>query len=140
MVHLMGKRPARQVAALCFRKRKNGVEVLLITSRETRRWVVPKGWPMPPLKDYTAARREAFEEAGVEGHVRRKKLGSFSYAKLRLKDSVAIRVDVYLLEVERVRKSWPEMGERKRRWCDVETALHRIQEPELKKLIRSLEK
>jgi 8-oxo-dGTP pyrophosphatase MutT (NUDIX family) len=134
----MGKPPARQVAALCFRKRRGKVEVLLITSRETRRWVIPKGWPMPPLKDFNAARREAFEEAGVEGRMRRKKFGSFSYAKLRLEDSLAIRVVVYLLQVERERKSWPEMHQRKRRWFDVETAIHHIQEPELRKLIRSL--
>jgi 8-oxo-dGTP pyrophosphatase MutT (NUDIX family) len=136
----MAKRAVRQVAALCFRKRRGKVEVLLITSRETQRWVIPKGWPMPPLKDYNAARREAFEEAGVEGRVRRKKFGSFTYAKLRLKDSLAIRVDVYLLEVERERKSWPEMGERKRRWCDVDEAAHRVHEPLLRKLIRSLAK
>jgi 8-oxo-dGTP pyrophosphatase MutT (NUDIX family) len=136
----MGKRPARQVAALCFRKRKGGIEVLLITSRQTRRWVIPKGWPMPPLKDYNAARREAFEEAGVEGHMRQKKFGSFSYAKLRLEDSLAIRVDVYLLEVEREKKTWPEMRERKRRWFGVDEAAHRVHEPQLRKLIRSLEK
>lgn len=135
----MGKRPARQVAALCFRKRKGGIEVLLITSRQTRRWVIPKGWPMPPLKDYNAARREAFEEAGVEGHMRQKKFGSFSYAKLRLEDSLAIRVDVYLLEVEREKKTWPEMRERKRRWFGVDEAAHRVHEPQLRKLIRSLE-
>ena len=134
----MGKRPARQVAALCFRKGKGRVEVLLITSRQTKRWVIPKGWPMPPLKDYNAARREAFEEAGVEGHMLRKKFGSFSYAKLRLKDSLAIRVDVYLLEVDREKKAWPEMGERKRRWFGVDEAAHRVQEPQLRKLIRSL--
>ncbi len=136
----MGKRPARQVAALCFRKRKGRVDILLITSRQTRRWVIPKGWPMPPLKDYNAARREAFEEAGVEGHLQRKKFGSFSYAKLRLKDSLAIRVDVYLFEVELEKKTWPEMRERERRWFGVDEAAHRVQEPQLRKLIRSLAK
>lgn len=134
----MAKRQARQVAAICFRKRKGRVEILLITSRQTRRWVTPKGWPMPPLKDYNAARREAYEEAGVEGRMRRKKLGGFAYAKLRTADSLGIRVDVYLLEVKRERASWPEMGERKRRWFDVEEAAHRVHEPELRKLIRAL--
>jgi len=134
----MGKRPARQVAALCFRKQKGKVEVLLITSRETKRWVIPKGWPMPPLTDYNAARREAFEEAGVEGRMRRKKFGSFSYAKLGAKASLTIRVDVYLLEVEREKKTWPEKHQRKRRWFGVDEAAHRIQEPQLRKLIRSL--
>lgn len=134
----MAKRPARQVAALCLRKRKGRVEILLITSRQTRRWVIPKGWPMPPLKDYNAARREAFEEAGVEGRMRRKKLGGFGYAKLRAADSLGIHVDVYLLEVERERSSWPEMHERKRRWFKADEAAQRVHEPALRKLIREL--
>lgn len=136
----MAKRVVRQVAALCFRKREGRVEILLITSRETRRWVIPKGWPMQPLKDYNAARREAFEEAGVEGRVRRKKLGSFGYAKLGAKDSLAIRVDVYLLNVEREKETWLEKHQRKRRWFGVDEAAHRVQEPQLRKLIRSLAK
>jgi 8-oxo-dGTP pyrophosphatase MutT (NUDIX family) len=136
----MGKRPARQVAALCFRKRKGQLEILLITSRQTKRWVTPKGWPMPPLTDYNAARREAFEEAGVEGRMTRKKLGSFGYAKLRANDSLPVRVDVYLLEVKREKTTWPEMGERKRRWFDVDEAVHRVHEPQLRKLIRYLAK
>jgi 8-oxo-dGTP pyrophosphatase MutT (NUDIX family) len=134
----MAKAAARQVAALCWRKRNGRMEILLITSRQTRRWVVPKGWPMPPLKDFNAARREAFEEAGVEGRMRRKKLGSFGYAKLKPASSLSIRVDVYLLRVKRERRAWPEMHQRKRRWCAVETAIQRVQEPGLKKLIRSL--
>jgi 8-oxo-dGTP pyrophosphatase MutT (NUDIX family) len=87
---------------------------------------------------HDAARREAFEEAGVVGRMRRKKFGTFHYAKLREKGSLPIRVDVYLFKVESEKKSWPEMRQRKRRWYNVETAVGRIQEPELKKLIRSL--
>jgi hypothetical protein len=71
----------QQVAALCWRKRKDGVEVMLVTSRETRRWVIPKGWPMEGLTDYNAARREALEEAGVEGHMKREPVGQFFYEK-----------------------------------------------------------
>lgn len=133
----MARRVVRQVAALCFRKRKGSMEILLITSRETRRWVIPKGWPMPPLRDYNAARREAFEEAGVEGHLRRRKHGTFRYAKLGASTPLPVVVDVYLLEVRRAKKTWPEAGERKRRWFSVDEAALRVQEPELKKLIRS---
>ena len=61
--------PAQQIAALPFRKRRGKVEVLLITSRETKRWVIPKGWPMAGLKDFTSAKREALEEAGVTGQI-----------------------------------------------------------------------
>ncbi|MFO1035196.1 MAG: NUDIX hydrolase [Hyphomicrobiales bacterium] len=126
---------ARQVAALCWRKRKGRTEILLITSRETKRWVIPKGWPMPPLKDYNAARREAFEEAGVSGHMSRLPIGHFTYAK-RSKGLVTdVRVDVYDLEVTREHKSWPEKRERLRHWVLPEEAAFRVNEDELKRLI-----
>lgn len=136
----MAKAPARQVAALCWRKRRGAVEVLLITSRETRRWVVPKGWPMEGLKDYNAARVEAFEEAGVEGRVARRPIGSFRYAKREEGESFPVRVAVYSFEVQREKKNWPESRERKREWFDVEGAATRVQEPELKAVIRALER
>jgi 8-oxo-dGTP pyrophosphatase MutT (NUDIX family) len=130
---------ARQVAALCWRRRKGVPEVLLITSRETRRWVVPKGWPMRGLKDWNAAKREAFEEAGVEGRVVRKPIGTFHYVKREEGDAFPVRVVVYALEVKREKKNWPERSERKRVWFDVEGAAIRVLEPELKAIIRFLE-
>lgn len=134
----MAKASEHQVAALCWRKRKGKIEILLITSRETRRWVIPKGWPMPPLKDYNAARQEALEEAGVEGHMQRDKIGTYGYSKRKARLARSLEVHVYLLEVTRERKSWLEKHQRQKRWCDVETAAHRVHEPELKTLIRSL--
>ena len=90
----MAERTLQQVAALCWRRRKGTVEVLLVTSRETRRWVIPKGWPMDGLADYNAARREAFEEAGVEGHMRREPLGTFFYEKRGKKEVLPVTVTV----------------------------------------------
>ncbi len=129
-----------QVAALCWRKKKSGIEILLITSRETRRWVIPKGWPMEGLKNYNAARREAFEEAGVEGHVRRKPIGTYRYHKRGGGSPTAIAVTVYSLEVKQQRRSWPEMKERKRAWFTALEAQHLVQEAELKRLFRRIEK
>lgn len=128
--------PLRQVAALCWRKRRNTFEVLLVTSRETRRWVIPKGWPMEGLADFNAARREAMEEAGVEGRMRREPLGEFSYEKRGKKKSWPVTVTVYALEVEKKRKAWPEMNERARSWFSTHEAVLRVAEPGLKTILR----
>jgi 8-oxo-dGTP pyrophosphatase MutT (NUDIX family) len=134
----MAKRKARQVAALCWRRRKGVVEILLITSRETRRWVTPKGWPMDKLKDWTAAKREAFEEAGVEGRMATKPLGTFTYDKVQDGEAVGVIVTVYGLEVLRELKSWPERKERKRQWFAADEAARRVAEPGLRLLILAL--
>ncbi|MFN0191408.1 MAG: NUDIX hydrolase [Aestuariivirga sp.] len=132
----MAARRKKQVAALCWRRRKGEVEVLLVTSRETKRWVTPKGWPLPGLKDNTAARREAFEEAGVEGHVRRRALGHYEYDKRLAGGEVQpCRVTVFGLEVTKEKKSWPEKRQRKRKWFELEQAVAKVNEPGLKEII-----
>ncbi len=131
----------KQVAALPWRKTKNGsVQVLLITSRETKRWVIPKGWPMKNLTDHNAAKTEAFEEAGVIGHIRRLAIGHFDYNKTyKRKDPAPMRVDVYLLRVEELLKKWPEANERKRKWFSVEEAAGLVAEPGLAAIISHLD-
>lgn len=131
--------PLQQVAALCWRKRKGVVEVLLVTSRETRRWVIPKGWPMEGLADYNAARREAFEEAGVEGRMRREPVGRFFYEKRGKKEVLPVTVTVYALEVQKKLKSWPEVKERERSWFTPHDAVLRVAEPSLKDILRTFE-
>ena len=77
-------RPGRltQYAALAWRPcASGGIEVLLITSRETRRWVIPKGWPIKDLRPHQTAAREAWEEAGIEGRTGARKIGVFDYDK-----------------------------------------------------------
>jgi 8-oxo-dGTP pyrophosphatase MutT (NUDIX family) len=122
----------KQVAALCWRKKKKKREVLLITSRETRRWVIPKGWPMDGLKDFNAAKTEAYEEAGVTGRVTRKPLGKFLYDKIRRDSTTRVTVTVYGLEVHDMLKSWPEKSERKRTWFSFEEAAKLVDEAGLK--------
>jgi 8-oxo-dGTP pyrophosphatase MutT (NUDIX family) len=132
----MAKGGARQIAALPWRKTGPAVEILLITSRETKRWVIPKGWPMKHLQDYNAARQEAFEEAGLQGHMQRRVIGSFSYEKLAGGNSTKLlRVDVFALKVTAMLPSWPEKGQRDRKWFKPIEAAQWVNETELKSLI-----
>lgn len=110
-------KPLRQCAALPFRVVGGRTEVLLVTSRETRRWIIPKGWIEKDSKPDRMAAREAFEEAGVTGTVLKPPYGSYRYSKrLTSTKSVACEVVVYLLRVEEVLDDWPEKGERERAW------------------------
>ncbi len=148
MLQLMVRRPPKQqYAALCYRQDPSDhhVDVLLVTSRDTGRWIIPKGWPMGDKPDYGVAAQEAFEEAGVHGHVSREPIGYYLYDKV-LKDDFAIgcRVQVHPLEVERLIEDYPEKGQRKSRWFDYQSAAEQVREPLLKRLIldfgRSLER
>ncbi len=125
-----------QFAALPYRLARGRVEVMLITSRETRRWLIPKGWPMPGRSSPEAAAQEALEEAGVTGRIEAEPLGTYDYLK-RLKAGLApCRVVVFALEVEAERETWPEQKQRERRWIDWKAAADAVHEPELSRLIR----
>lgn len=130
---------SRQVAALPVRRDEAGaLQVLLVTSRETKRWVIPKGWPWPKRADHRAAAEEAREEAGVRGKPRKNAIGSYDYDK-RLKDgSRPVHVDIYLLVVTRELDKWPERRERTRSWFSPEAAADAVGEPELQRLLRRL--
>ncbi len=131
------REPRGQSAALPWRFGSDGeVEVLLITSRETRRWVIPKGWPMKGLKSPECAAREAYEEAGLEGEIRKKKLGVFHYEKrLRSGRVQPVKVSVYALKVTGQHETWPEQGQRDFLWCPAADAALQVDEPELRILI-----
>ena len=131
------REPRGQAAALPWRRNSSGaVEVLLITSRETRRWIIPKGWPIKGLTAPQTAAREAFEEAGVEGQVAKKKLGVFDYDKrLRSGRVQKVRVGVYPLQVATERDAWPEAQERERLWTSPAEAAELVQEPALAALL-----
>ena len=128
----------RQVAALPWRRGPDGVEILLVTSRETRRWVTPKGGRMPGLTDSEAAAVEALEEAGVEGRVADQPLGVFRYLKvLKRRAPRWCVVALYPLEVEIVHPSWKEEAERERLWMGQEQAAACVTEVELAEIIRA---
>lgn len=128
--------PRPQYGVIPYRLAKHRVEIMLITSRNTRRWVVPKGWPIGRTRPRTVARIEALEEGGLEGIVSRQSAGFFHYLK-RLKTGAVVlcRVEVFTFAVRRQRKTWLESGERDRRWFGVERAIELVREPELKELI-----
>ena len=139
MKRLKNERAHRaQVAALPVRHADGGVEVLLITSRETHRWVIPKGWPMRDRKDCQAAAREAYEEAGIAGRVHKRPLGAYTYQKRLVGRVEPCRVMVYLLEVAEERVAWPEREQRTRRWFKPDEAADNVDEPRLAAMIRSL--
>ena len=128
----------RQVAALCWRRGKQGLEILLVTSRETRRWVTPKGGRMPGLTDARAAAVEALEEAGVEGRVADHPIGTFRYLKwLRRGEGRWCVVSLYPLEVIVEHDTWQEQHERTRQWMSAEQAASRVNEADLAALIRA---
>jgi 8-oxo-dGTP pyrophosphatase MutT (NUDIX family) len=130
-----------QVAAIPIKRGPSGaLEVLLVTSRETRRWVVPKGWPWRKMKDYDAAAGEAWEEAGVKGTVIQQSVGSFTYSK-RIKSKLRpLEVFVYVLEVVEEANSWPEHQQRERRWFAPIAAADLVSEPDLKRLLLELDR
>jgi 8-oxo-dGTP pyrophosphatase MutT (NUDIX family) len=130
----------RQVAALPLRLAKNGaIEILLVTSRDTGRWIIPKGWTSKRIKDCKAAAREAREEAGVKGKILRKAIGTYRYIKRELGNGALIEVRVFLLKVSKRCKRWPEKRERRRAWFDIEDAASRVSDPELSILIALLQ-
>ncbi|MEW6257583.1 MAG: NUDIX hydrolase [Pseudomonadota bacterium] len=126
-----------QYAALPYRQRQDGeVQVRLITSRETRRWVLPKGWPMKGIAPHKAAAREAFEEAGLIGSTSRSAVGLYSYEKrLSATRSVLCDVLVFPMQVKRYLKKWPERSQRIGFWFTIESAAAAVQEEELRDLI-----
>lgn len=125
-----------QIAALPVRLTATGaIEVLLVTSRETRRWIIPKGWPMKGLKDHQAAEVEAREEAGVKGRMLRGSIGHYTYWRRTEVDFRLCRVAVFLMRVERQLKNWKEKGQRENRWAGVLDAADLVLEPELSTLI-----
>lgn len=121
-----------QYGALCWRRSAAGVEVLLITSRDTGRWVIPKGWPMPGLSPEAAAAQEAWEEAGVSGEMNPCCIGRYGYQKcLSVTSSVPCAVAVYGMRVEKLAKSFPEAKERRRKWFPLDEAATLVAEPDL---------
>ncbi|HZZ67692.1 MAG TPA: NUDIX hydrolase [Phenylobacterium sp.] len=135
--HEPDREPRAQFAALPWRVGPVGeVEVLLITSRETHRWVIPKGWPIKGKSSSKSAAQEAFEEAGVQGKVGKKPFGGYAYDK-RLKNGrlQRVRVAVFPLQVENEAETYLELGQREKLWLPPSEAARKVDEPELMVLL-----
>lgn len=129
----------RQSAALPVLGSGAALRVVLITSRETRRWVVPKGWIEPQEPPHRSAAREAFEEAGLSGEAEAEPLGAYAYAK-RMPRGVVLPIEVlvYRFRVARLLQDWPERRERERRLFTPDAAAALVAEPGLAALLRGL--
>ncbi|MBD3786250.1 MAG: NUDIX hydrolase [Sphingomonadales bacterium] len=137
---LLGRRPAYlQVGAICLRTRKGRREVLMISSLDTGRWIIPKGWPMKGRSLAGAALREAWEEAGVKGEVAHDTVGSYAYLKQQ-SGGLALRceVNVYLVETDSLSEHYPEAGKRDRQWMAPEAAAESVAEEGLSGILRGL--
>lgn len=122
----------RQVAALPYRVNDSGeLEVLLLTSRQTRRFIIPKGWLKRRLGESKTAAEEAFEEAGVEGIVEKKPIGAYSYWKRQARSFEHIRVNVFPIKITEQKSRWPEKDQRSAAWLPVKDAAVLIDEQDL---------
>lgn len=128
--------PLVQAAALPWRPANDNIELLLITSRGSGRWILPKGWPESGETLWQSAERESFEEAGLHGAVSQVEAGTYFYGKM-LNTGFERRCEVYVypIAVDRIDDKWPECGKRKRIWLAPERAAKLVAEPDLSELI-----
>ena len=131
---------AQQIAALPLIWDKSGkLRVLMVTSRDRGRWVMPKGWEMDGKKPWHAAEIEALEEAGALGTVKTAAVGHYHYEKwLDKNERIICRVTLYPMFVSRLKRNWKERKERKRHWFSLRKAARLVEEEELARLLRSL--
>lgn len=137
---LLRRPKRRQVAALCHRGKGADKEVLMITSRGTGRWIIPKGWPMRGLDDHEAALQEAWEEAGVcKSHAAPDPIGTYTYDKVQASGySYPVETRVYSVKVKDLAERFPEAEERNRKWMAPMEAANLVQEAELKAILKQL--
>ena len=129
----------QQVAALPFVAKASGFEVVLITSRNDGRWLIPKGWPEDDEALEMGAAREAQEEAGIIGDTHAKSIGSYVYMKLLSSgDRVRSNVSVFPLLVRELQSDWPERDSRKRRQVSLAKAARRVGDKNLARLLCEL--
>lgn len=127
-----------QAAALPYRFENGSLKIMLITSRGTRRFTLPKGWPMKKRSMADVARIEAQEEAGIEGNVARSTIGHYLYWKRLKRVFIPVKVRVYPLQVQCEKAQWPEYEQRQRKWLSTEEVGLLVDEPQLMSLIAAL--
>jgi len=126
-----------QFAALCYRVKNDKVQILLVTSRGSGRWIVPKGWPMDGKTPAESAAQEAWEEAGVTGVADSRPLGLFSYNKMLDDEDMGLPcvAMVYGIKVKSLARDFPEAGQRTRKWVSRKKAAGMVDEPELSRIL-----
>ena len=124
-----------QFAALCYRGEGETLEICLVTSRRSKRWIIPKGWPMHKQTPADAAATEAWEEAGLTGDPIDRCLGVYAYVKTLSTSLMPVIVMVYPVKVTEEHDKWPERKQRKRKWLRPKKAAKRLAEPELRRIV-----
>ncbi len=129
-----------QFSALCYRVARNKPQVLLITSRRTGRWIVPKGWPMDGRTPAQCAAQEAWEEAGVIGKAHDRCLGLYSYNKYHCTaGGMPCVAMVFPVRVKSLAQDFPEKKQRRRKWFSPKKAAAKVSEPELSRILRDFD-
>ena len=123
-----------QAGVIPYRFVKGRPRVLLITSRKSKRWIIPKGNIEPDLTARASARMEAFEEAGVRGKIGKEALGTYHH----IVRPGTKQVTVFLMQVQEQLDEYPEAAERRRRWMSVKEARTRVLERGLKGLFQNV--
>ena len=135
------RRTSVQYAALPYRASdSSGLEVLLVTTRTAKKWIIPKGWPVEGKPPHATAAQEAHEEAGLIGRITKQAIGSYLYEK-RMKNGAAVNCEVHVfpMEVTGQARRWPEKGKREVQWFSSAEAAATIEDPILSSLIRDFE-
>ena len=130
----------KQFAALPFRIKGNELSVLLITTRQKRRWSVPKGSPIRDAKPYRTAEIEAYEEAGVVGRISLQPLGQYIHRKKKAGRARAYAIQVFAMKVLAQKRGWPEKGQRETAWLPASKAIELVHRAELGDLIKRLQR
>lgn len=121
-----------QSAVLPIKKEKSEIYILLITSRNQTKWIIPKGIVEENLSHWESAEKEAFEEAGINGRIEKKSIGEYEYKKW----GGICKVVLYPFIVETEFEDWPEKYFRNRKWFKVDKALKKLKNKKLKELIK----
>ena len=93
-----------QVAAVCYRRRGQAIEFLLVNTNGGNKWTFPKGTPEPAMSQSQTAEQEAWEEAGVRGQIEPRHFHLYLHSKGVFWKSPGVRefvVKAFLMEVER---------------------------------------
>lgn len=126
----------QQTGALPWRFRRDKLQILLVTGRLSKRWNIPKGWPMFGKTLAEAAAQEAFEEGGVIGVPGSEPIGRFDHTKAHgLLGTLSVTILVFPLEATKALNKWPEKDERERRWLEPRKAAKLVDNDELKALL-----
>ncbi|AML50262.1 MULTISPECIES: NUDIX hydrolase [Falsihalocynthiibacter] len=126
-----------QFGAICYRVANGKIQILLITSRRSRLWIVPKGWPINGKTPAQSAAIEAWEEAGAIGVMGDACIGLYSHTKKATKGEILpVMVSLFALQVKRTAKKFPEKSQRKRKWVSRKKAASMVSDPELGKILR----